>query len=73
MSKPKMSMEEFRSRRYEFVLRGNDLPQTRLTEEAVKHIRSSSGSNRELADHYGVDITTIRAVRDFKTWRWVRD
>jgi HNH endonuclease/NUMOD4 motif-containing protein len=44
----------------------------KLTEAAVRHIRVSQVSNRVLADGYGVQIGTIRAVRNGLTWRHLK-
>lgn len=41
----------------------------KLTEQNVRWIRVSSVSSRLLATHFGVQIGTIRAVRNGKTWR----
>lgn len=42
-----------------------------LTEEGVRHIRRSVLSNSDMAQQFGVDRSTIRAIRQGKTWRHV--
>jgi hypothetical protein len=43
----------------------------RLTEDAVRAIRSSSGSNKALAGRYGVSPATISFVRRGLSWKHV--
>jgi hypothetical protein len=43
----------------------------RLTEEAVRFIRSCETGVRSLARRFEVDPTTIRDVRTRKTWKHV--
>lgn len=43
----------------------------RLTDDAVRAIRASSGSDRELARQFGVNRRTVAFVREGKTWRHV--
>jgi hypothetical protein len=43
----------------------------KLTVEQVKSIRSSKDSSRIEAAKYGVDRGTIKAIRNFKTWKYV--
>lgn len=46
-----------------------------LTEDSVRSIRamSANGStNRELADHYGVDFQTIRRILNGESWSSVK-
>lgn len=44
---------------------------SRLTAQAVRHIRASSATHAELARTYGVTPTTIIHVRKRKTWKEV--
>lgn len=43
----------------------------KLTDEIVRHIRSSPATNKELGERLGVDASTISVVRSGKTWRHV--
>lgn len=50
---------------------GEKNPQSKLTEDQVRHIRSQdlkSVTRSELADMYGVTVTTISKVRTGKRW-----
>ena len=57
--------------------RRGDLPRgerawnAKLTEDAVRDIRRSPRSGRELATHYGVSESTVRSARHRRTWRHV--
>ena len=42
-----------------------------LTEAAVRSIRASTSRGRDLAEQYGVDVSTISAVRRRRTWAWM--
>ena len=47
-------------------------PTAKLNEEKVREIRASDLSHKELAIIYGVNRTTIRNVREYKHWKWVK-
>lgn len=47
-------------------------PTAKLNEEKVREIRASDLSHKELAIIYGVNRTTIRNVREYKYWKWVK-
>lgn len=51
--------------------RGARLPQTKLTEEDVRSIRSSTERGVDLARRYGVCPATICYVRSRRNWRYV--
>jgi len=51
--------------------RGEKHYASKLTVDAVVHIRSSGMTNIELAQLYGVERTNIVAVRKMKSWRHV--
>lgn len=53
------------------VVRGERHPYARLTEDQVRAIRGSSGSNTELARLFGVAPTTIHNARSGRTWKHV--
>jgi len=50
---------------------GEGHPQAKLTEQDVRHIRASKLTNTELSHAFGVSRTTIRLVRQRRTWRHV--
>lgn len=50
---------------------GEQNPFARLTEVAVRRIRSSGESSAYLAREFGVDKSTVQLVRRGKTWRHV--
>lgn len=49
--------------------RGSGHPQVKLTDEQVLSIRSDPRRHTELAEIYGVDTTTIRAIITGKSWK----
>lgn len=51
------------------LTRGSASPRTDLTDDDVRHIRSSSRTGRELAAYHGVSPMTISRVINRKTWR----
>lgn len=53
------------------VKRGIEKATSKLNDESVREIRSSLLTNRELAKKYGVNDSTISAVRLRKKWRHV--
>lgn len=55
----------------ERIHRGNDHLGSKLTEQDVIDFRLSTLSNRELADIYGLDISTVRKARIGESWRHV--
>ncbi|BCK59724.1 HNH endonuclease protein [Staphylococcus phage vB_SauH_DELF3] len=38
----------------------------------MKEVRVSDLSHTELAKKYGVNRTTIREIREYKYWKWVK-
>ena len=66
------------------VLRGSDLPQSKLTEEDVIEIRAEVAANvdeigwlprwygQELGARYGVSRSTISNIRRGYCWGWVK-
>lgn len=46
-------------------------PQTKLTEDQVRYVRSSPLTRRELAAELGVSMSNIKMIRTGKTWRAV--
>ena len=52
--------------------RGTDLPQAKLTPDAVKGIRQSSLTQRELAEAYNVSEAAVWKVLAGKSWTHVR-
>lgn len=50
---------------------GTDSPRAVLDEDAVRYIRKSDDSHAALARRFGCGATTIRSVRDGRTWTHV--
>lgn len=76
-----MDREEYLSRATEFVRRGSELPQAKLTEEMVRDIRSAHRqrqnlmkhikgnlSNKALAEKCGLHLRTIEKVVTRNHW-----
>lgn len=65
-----MTRAEYQLRARELALRGEALPQARLTAEAVRAIRRNAHgwTARQWAEHFGVHIRTIDKVRDYRSW-----
>lgn len=54
--------------------RGAELPQTKLTVEQVRGIKTKLAegqSQQEIASEYGVGRGAIKAISEGKTWKWV--
>lgn len=67
-----MSRDEYLSRAYEFAARGAQLPQTKLTPELVREIRSNRAMTaKQWAEKLGVHVRTITGAREYRTWRHV--
>lgn len=52
---------------------GEHVGTSKLTEKIVKEIRKSTKSNKELAEEYGVNISSINKVKARISWTHVRD
>lgn len=50
---------------------GSDHHMAKLTDDDVRAIRASTEKNRPLANRYGVEIQTIRAIQSRKTWKHI--
>lgn len=70
---------------YGYVMRGDDLPQSKLNETLVRRIRAEHAkkeadkavldekySAAAFAKRYGVSVNTITKVLGYATWRHVR-
>lgn len=79
-----MTRFEYVQRRFEFALRGAQLPQAKLTPEDVRHIRelhafkqaeikrlNETLSYEAIAEKFDVHPNTIDKIISFKTWRHV--
>ena len=79
-----MTRVEYLQRRFEFVRRGAELPQTKLTPEDVRHIRelhafkqaeikrlNETLSYDAIAEKFDVSPGTIDKIVRFITWRHV--
>lgn len=53
--------------------RGSRHTMSKLTEESVLEIRSSDESDEVLSERYGVTASTIRVVKQKRTWKHVGD
>lgn len=69
-----MNREEYLERVYQITPRGTELPQSKLTEEAVRAIRrdwrrySRTASAQVLANRWGVTRRTIERVLSGESW-----
>lgn len=52
--------------------KGQNNPQSKLTEDDVRAIRSDPRTHRQMADEYGVTASTIYYIRTRRTWRHVK-
>jgi hypothetical protein len=69
-SKYRITLAEYRNNMA--IYRVDNPASSKLTAEAVRYIRASTAGHSMLARLYSVSEGTIRAVRDFTTWRHVR-
>jgi hypothetical protein len=73
-SKHGIDRKEWHLRRFEFVARGNRLPQAKLTPELVREIRgkyrpfSKEAGAPALARQYGLHRRTVEKVLTRETW-----
>ena len=51
--------------------RGIDRWNAKLTEDLVRHIRLASGSQRAIAEQFGVSQQAVGKVKRGSTWSWV--
>ena len=65
-----ITLAEYRDHRV--LYRVDNPASSKLTPDAVRYIRESTAGHSMLARLYNVTEGTIRAVRDFTTWRHVR-
>lgn len=54
-------------------LKGEQHGNSKLTEEAVKDIYTSTGSRKEVAQKYEISIATVSAIRNKRLWSWFTD
>lgn len=72
---------EYLSRTKEFALRGQDLPQSKLTDDDVMEIRSmikqrenmkvyirQNLSNQAIADKFNIHIRNVEKISTYQTW-----
>lgn len=70
----KENMNDMLAKGRERYLRGEELPNTKLTAEKVREIRKQASEGvprKELAKRYNVDVSTIHEVVNRKTWKHV--
>jgi DNA invertase Pin-like site-specific DNA recombinase len=55
--------------------RGDRNGQSRLTEDQVREIRRLKGSmfQREIAEKFGVTLSTVNHIYNRTTWAWLND
>lgn len=77
-----MNRFEYEQRSREIAVRGERLPQSKLTDEMVKQIREGHQQAREhyaqwtakgIAKRLGLHYRTVEKVLSYETWRHVRD
>jgi hypothetical protein len=68
---PKLNMEDKYNKNRQIHVRGEEVGNSKLSTEDVKHIRSSSFGNQQLAKYYGVTHSLISAIRLNKCWKHV--
>lgn len=73
-SKHNISRDEYLELAHVYSKRGNDLPHARLTPSIVRQIRFNRNgwTARQWAEHLGVHLRTIEAVREYRNWSWVK-
>jgi hypothetical protein len=59
------------SRRHGTLAKGERLPQSKLTEKQVVLIRADLRMQKEIAEEFGVSVTTISQVKSRKQWAHV--
>jgi ribosomal protein L28 len=64
-------MFDMKIKKRSFKPTGEKNPKAVLTEGDVKKIRISNETTLTLGERYGVDHTTISAVKNNKTWRHI--
>jgi hypothetical protein len=64
-------IDAWRKRRPIATAPGVDNIHAKLTEEAIREIRRTTGNTKSLSTRFGVSRSTIRRARDGKTWRHV--
>ena len=67
-----ISLQEYRDSMALYSRRGCEVKSARLDREKVRYNRASSACHAALARKYGVAESTIRAVREFRSWKQVR-
>jgi len=70
----KENMYDMVAKGRERYLKGEELPNTKLTAEKVREIRKQASEGvprKELARRYNVDVSTIHEVVNRKTWKHV--
>ncbi len=51
---------------------GEDVGCSVLTADAVREIRASDKTNKELADQFGASVNAVRYARTRKTWKHIQ-
>lgn len=70
----KENMDDMLAKGRERHFKGEELPQSKLTEASVRDIRQQASegvSNKELARQYNVSVWAIRDVINYKSWKHV--
>lgn len=58
-------------RKLQYV-RGEEVGTSKLTEQEVREIRTSSETNKAIAKRLGVSRCQVSAIRHRKAWAWVK-
>lgn len=66
---PKENRED--SRRHGTLAQGERLPQSKVTEEQVRSIRSDARLLREIAEEIGISESSVARIKNRKTWAHV--
>ena len=53
-------------------VRGESNNRGKLTESQVREIRNSDLSRRELAKIYGLEYSTVRRIKIYRSWSWLK-
>ena len=62
-------LDAWRKGRLHACAPGEDHPRSKLTDDAVRHIRQCDDSAADMAELYGVTVGTIRSARRGTTWK----
>lgn len=58
-------------RNYSYMRRGVNHPSNKLTESQVKEIKDSNAKHYKIAEYYGINRSTVTAIKSGKIWRHI--